>query len=75
VGAGIPLAASAVSGAAQRIGAIFAVAVVSLLGLGYLGARLGGAAPTRPVGRVVVGGLIAMGATMLVGKLFGAAVT
>lgn len=74
VGAGIPLAASAVAGAAQRIIAIIAVAVGSLLFLGYLGARLGGAAPARPVTRVVVGGLIAMGATMLVGKLFGAAV-
>jgi len=75
VGAGIPLAASAIAGAGQRIVSIIAVAVVSLLGLGYLGARLGGAAPARPVGRVVLGGLIAMGATMLVGKLFGAAVT
>ena len=74
VGAGIPLAASAIAGVGQRIVSIIAVAVASLLGLGYLGARLGGAAPKRPVARVVLGGLIAMGATMLVGKLFGAAV-
>lgn len=74
VGAGIPLAASAIAASGQRIVAIIAVAVASLLGLGYLGARLGGAAPARPVARVVVGGLIAMGVTMLVGKLFGAAV-
>lgn len=74
IGAGIPLAASAIAGAGQRIVSIIAVAVASLLGLGYLGARLGGAAPKRPVARVVLGGLIAMGATMLVGKLFGAAV-
>lgn len=74
VGAGIPLAASAIAASGQRIVAIIAVAVASLLGLGYLGARLGGASPGRPVARVVVGGLIAMGVTMLVGKLFGAAV-
>ncbi|MFM7687820.1 MAG: VIT family protein [Actinomycetota bacterium] len=74
IGAGIPLAASAIAGAGQRIVSIIAVAVASLLGLCYLGARLGGAAPKRPVARVVLGGLIAMGATMLVGKLFGAAV-
>ena len=74
VGAGIPLAASAIAASGQRIVAIIAVAVASLLGLGYLGARLGGAAPGRPVARVVLGGLIAMGVTMLVGKLFGAAV-
>ncbi|MBU6316639.1 MAG: VIT family protein [Acidobacteria bacterium] len=74
VGAGIPLAASAIATSGQRIVAIIAVAVASLLGLGYLGARLGGASPGRPVARVVVGGLIAMGVTMLVGKLFGAAV-
>ena len=74
VGAGIPLAASAIAASGQRIVAIIAVAVASLLGLGYLGARLGGASPGRPVARVVLGGLIAMGVTMLVGKLFGAAV-
>lgn len=75
IGAGIPLVAAAVAASGQRIIAIIAVAVASLFGLGYLGARLGGAAPARPVARVVLGGLIAMGATMLVGRIFGAAVT
>ncbi|MEY4174443.1 MAG: hypothetical protein RI900_1608 [Actinomycetota bacterium] len=75
IGAGIPLVAAAVAASGQRIIAIISVAVASLFGLGYLGARLGGAAPARPVMRVVLGGLIAMGATMLVGRIFGAAVT
>ncbi|MEY4339541.1 MAG: hypothetical protein RLZ14_1391 [Actinomycetota bacterium] len=75
VGAGIPLVASAVASASFRITAIVAVAVLSLLGLGYTGARLGGAAPARPVARVVLGGLVAMGVTMLVGKIFGAAIS
>ena len=42
---------------------------------GYTGARLGGAKPGRPIARVVIGGAIAMAVTMLVGKLFGAAVS
>ncbi len=75
VGAAIPLVASAVASASFRITAIVAVAVLSLLALGYTGARLGGAGPARPVARVVVGGLVAMGVTMAVGKLFGAAIS
>ena len=50
------------------------LALVALAGLGYTGARLGGAPSTKPVLRVVVGGVAAMAITMLVGKVFGAAV-
>jgi VIT1/CCC1 family predicted Fe2+/Mn2+ transporter len=48
--------------------------VLALIVLGYAGARAGGAAPLRPMLRVVGGGIVAMAATMAIGKLFGAAV-
>jgi VIT1/CCC1 family predicted Fe2+/Mn2+ transporter len=75
VGASIPLLAAALAAASVRIGAVIAVTIVSLFVLGYTGARLGGAQPVRPIARVVLGGIAAMAVTMLVGKLFGAAVS
>lgn len=75
VGASIPLIAAAVASASLRIGAVIAVTLLSLVVLGYTGARLGGAPPKRPIARVVIGGALAMAVTMLVGKLFGAAVS
>lgn len=75
IGAAVPLAAAAIAGAGSRILAILVVALVALAVLGYTGAVLGGAQPARPIARVVVGGALAMGATMLVGQLFGAAVS
>lgn len=74
LGGAIPLVAAAVVGKSGRILAVVTVALVSLVALGYLGAQLGGARPGRPITRVVVGGAIAMTVTMIVGKLFGAAV-
>ncbi len=75
IGAAIPLIATALAGASVRMMTIIVVTLVALVGLGYLGARLGGAAPARPIARVVFGGAIAMAVTMLVGRLFGAAVS
>ena len=74
VGASIPLVATAVASASLRIAAILAVTMVALVGLGYIGARAGGAGPARSIARVVIGGAIAMGVTMAVGWAFGAAV-
>ena len=74
VGASIPLVATAVASASLRIAAIIAVTMVALVGLGYIGARAGGAGPARSIARVVIGGAIAMGVTMAVGWAFGAAV-
>lgn len=74
VGASIPLVATAVASASLRIAAIIAVTMVALVGLGYIGARAGGAGPGRSIARVVIGGAIAMGVTMAVGWAFGAAV-
>lgn len=75
IGAAVPLVAAALASGSARILSILTVALVSLLVLGYTGARLGGARPVPSIGRVVLGGAAAMGVTMLVGKLFGAAVS
>jgi len=74
VGASIPLVATALASASWRIATIIAVTMVALVGLGYIGARAGGAGPARSIARVVIGGAIAMGVTMAVGWAFGAAV-
>ncbi len=73
VGGSIPLIAAATVGASLRIGAIIGVALAALVGLGYVGARAGGARPGRSITRVVVGGAVAMGVTMAVGWAIGAA--
>jgi VIT1/CCC1 family predicted Fe2+/Mn2+ transporter len=74
IGAAVPLIATAVASASMRVATIIAVTIVALITLGYTGARLGGAAPGRPIARVVFGGILAMAVTMAVGKLFGAAI-
>ena len=74
VGAGIPLIAAAVAGDGPRMAAIVVVSILSLGVLGYTGARLGGAPAPRPMARVLIGGIAAMAATIVVGSLFGAAI-
>lgn len=54
-----------------RIPTTFAVVLVALAGTGALGARLGGSPMLRPTLRVVIGGVIALGATFLIGSLLG----
>jgi VIT1/CCC1 family predicted Fe2+/Mn2+ transporter len=74
IGAAVPLIAAAMASAALRISMIIGVTLVALVALGFIGARAGGAAPTRSIVRVVAGGAAAMAITMAVGKLFGAAI-
>ena len=78
VGASLPLLAAAVipdsDTSGPRIIATLVVSVIALFILGLTGAILGGAKPARPMARVVLGGIAAMGITMLIGKLFGTAV-
>lgn len=74
VGAAVPLLVAAVASASSRIIATLVIVTLSLAGLGWSSARFGQAAPLRPTLRVVLGGIAAMAITMLVGKLFGAAV-
>lgn len=49
-------------------------ALVMLITLGALGARLGGAKPLRAATRVVIGGALAMAGSALVGALLGTAI-
>lgn len=74
IGSAIPLVTIAFASANARIGTTIGVTTVALAGLGWGGARFGRASTLKPTIRVVIGGLAAMGVTMLVGNLFGAAV-
>lgn len=74
IGAAVPLVAAALATSSMRIATVIVTSVVALTILGYVGARTGGAPAGRPIARVVIGGVAAMGITMLVGSLFGAAV-
>lgn len=73
-GAAIPIVAMALSPREARIMITLAVTLVALAMLGYVGAKLGRAAPARPMIRVLVGGTAAMAFTMVIGKLVGTAV-
>lgn len=74
VGGGVAMAAASLAAGAARIWAVLGVSLAALVVLGYVGARAGGSKPGRPIARVVIGGAVAMAITMLVGKVFGAAV-
>jgi VIT1/CCC1 family predicted Fe2+/Mn2+ transporter len=74
VGSAIPLIAMWLASEPMRYVSTIAIVVVGLALLGFSGARFGGAKPQRPIARVIIGGMIAMGITMAIGSLFGAAV-
>jgi VIT1/CCC1 family predicted Fe2+/Mn2+ transporter len=74
VGAGLPLAAAALTGTEVQMSVIVVAALVALTVLGSAGALLGGARPWRPTARVVVGGGAAMALTMAIGHLVGTTV-
>lgn len=74
VGAILPLLAIGIFGSSTRIAACVVITVLALIGLGALGARLGGAPVPRAVLRVVFWGATAMAVTSGVGALVGTAV-
>ena len=74
VGSAIPLIAMWLASEPMRYVSTIAIVVVGLALLGFSGAGFGGAKPQRPIARVIIGGMIAMGITMAIGSLFGAAV-
>ena len=74
LGAAVPLATIALAPESNDIFPTVGVVAVGLAALGYSSARFGRAGTLVPTLRVLVGGLIAMGITMAVGNLFGAAV-
>lgn len=71
VGAGVPLALIGLLPATHRVTVLVVVTLALLMTLGAVGARLGGARITRAALRVGVWGMAAMGATALIGRLFG----
>jgi VIT1/CCC1 family predicted Fe2+/Mn2+ transporter len=73
-GAALPVVAVAVAPAAARAIACVAVTVAALGALGFVGARLGGAAPGRATARVLGWGMLAMAVTAGIGALVGTAV-
>lgn len=73
VGGAVPMLA-AILASSHRIPVLLGTTVGALVLLGFLGARAGGAGARRAIARVLVGGVAAMGVTMLVGWAFGAAV-
>lgn len=74
IGAGIPLVTAAITNDDSRIVATLIVVTISLALLGWTSAKYGRAQKTRPVVRVVVGGVIAMAITIGIGQLLGATV-
>ena len=74
VGAALPLAVVLLSPMSSMIAAVSASALVFLALLGWVGARAGGANPWKPIIRVTFWGALALAATALIGKMFGAVV-
>lgn len=74
VGSAIPLAAISVATKSMRVPLTLGVVIVALVALGTTSSKFGGAHPTRPVVRIVLGGLVAIGVTMLVGWAFGSVI-
>lgn len=74
VGAALPLGVALFAPMAVMVPAVSASALVFLALLGWMGARTGGAKPLKAVLRVTFWGALAMAATALVGRAFGAVV-
>lgn len=70
----VPLLSVLLAPASSRVAVVITAVVVSLCGTGYVSAWVGRANKPRAVLRVVIGGLIAMIVTYVIGHLFGTAV-
>ncbi|MBB3157908.1 VIT1/CCC1 family predicted Fe2+/Mn2+ transporter [Microbacterium proteolyticum] len=73
VGAVLPLLTILLAPVEVRVALTFAAVLIALAGTGYLAAWIGGARRGRAILRTVIGGALALGATYLVGTLFGVA--
>lgn len=74
IGALLPMATILLVSHPARIGWTFGAVLVALAITGYAAAWIGGSPRWRAVARTVTGGAIALGATFLVGSLFGTVV-
>ncbi|MFL5297150.1 MAG: VIT family protein [Phenylobacterium sp.] len=73
-GAALPLAVVLVAPLPALVGAVSVAALGFLALLGWVGARAGGASPWKPTLRVTFWGALALAATALIGRAFGAVV-
>lgn len=74
IAAAVPVVAAALAPEAQIIPAVVGATLVSLAGLGALGAHAGGAPKLRATARVLFWGAAAMAITAGVGRVFGVSV-
>ena len=74
-GAALPVLVSAFVPASYLTQAVIGTTLVLLVALGALAAQVGGASLTRGALRVVFWGALAMGASALIGRLFGTTVS
>lgn len=74
-GAIIPIIAILIVPAHLQIVSTFFAVIIALVITGALSAHVGGANKTRAVMRLVLGGVFAMFATFIIGKLFGVALS
>ncbi|MCK5909912.1 MAG: VIT family protein [Caulobacter sp.] len=74
LGAAMPLAVTAIAPLQVMIPVVTAATLAALAVLGWLGAWAGGAPPLKSVIRVTFWGVLALAATALIGKAFGAVV-
>ena len=74
LGAALPLVVALLAPMQGLLVWVSLIALFGLMGLGALGAMAGGANITRSVLRVAFWGLIALGATAGIGRLFGTVV-
>ncbi|MGL6044386.1 MAG: VIT1/CCC1 transporter family protein, partial [Sandaracinobacteroides sp.] len=73
-GAALPLLTVLVVPEDAIVPAVASGALLFLILLGWLGARAGKAPPLRPIIRVAFWGMVAMGATALIGRIAGTVV-
>lgn len=73
-GAALPLLTALVAPASSIVVAVAGTSLLFLIALGALAARVGGAPVAKAAGRVAFWGVLAMGLTAGVGKLFGTVV-
>ena len=74
VGAALPLLAVLLPPAEWRIGATFFAVLVALVITGWLSAHLGSSPKPRAIARIVIGGILALAVTYVIGALIGGAV-
>ena len=71
IGAVVPIVVVLLTSVAWRVALMIGVALVGLVELGALGARLGGAPPVRAAVRVLIGGALALFISLAIGRLTG----